>query len=192
MLEDFEGSRTEFMKMLAEHDGPPAYVLRAQRVEEAWLNLVRSCEKEKHGLLEMSRTRLAQLGGLLGNRWEAVSCHVRNEGYDEYLSDLFEQWQPKLRLPLEKTDSLRKHRSALKDLGQSFERFNRRWAQFMEKLALDNVNYERSEYNDYYLVEKSAAMGSDRLAEMGFEKLPMCTHADVLEVVPALIEPELV
>jgi len=192
MLEDFEGSRTEFMKMLAEHDGPPAYVLRAQRVEEAWLNLVRRCEKEKHGMLEMSRTRIAQLGALVGHRWEAVSCHVRNEGYDKYLSELFGQWQPKLRLPLEQTDSLRKHRAALKELAQSFARFNRRWTEFLENVVIDNVNHERSEYNEYYLVEKSAAMGSDRIAEMGFEKLPMCTHADLFEAVPALIEPELV
>ena len=192
MMEDFEGSRTEFMKMLAERDGPPAYILRAQRVEEVWLNLIERCEQEKNDLLQMARTRLAQLGGLVNHQWESVSCHVTNSDYDKYLAKLFADWQPKLRVTIEPTDSLRKHRGALKDLGNSFARFNRRWKKHVDGIVLDQVNFERREYNDYYLVEKAAALGSDKLAEMGFERLPMCTRDDIIEKVPSLIEPVLV
>ena len=192
MLEDYEGSRTEFMKMLAEHDGPPAYVLRAQRVEEAWESLVRRCQKERAELLDMCKTRLAQLGALVDHRWEAVQGLVRNDRYDLYLSQRFDEWQPKLRVPLEATDSLRKIRAAMKELATSFERFNRRWETYLGNLILDHVNHERSEYNNYYLVEKSAALGSDRLAEMGFEPLELCTIDDVIEAVPYLQEPKMI
>lgn len=192
MLEDYEGSRTEFMKMLAEHDGPPAYLLRAQRVEEAWSNLIRTCEKDKHEMLDMCRTRLAQLGALVDHRWERVSCLVKNDRYDAYLRELFDRWQPKLRLPMQPTTSLSKHRTALKDMGNSFARFNRRWNDYVNDVRLDHVNFERSEYNNYYLVEKSAALGSDKLAEMGFERLPTCTRDDVFEAVPKLTEPQIV
>lgn len=192
MLEDFEGSRTEFMKMLAEHDGPPAYVLRAQRVEEVWLQLVQRCEQEKLELLDMPKTRLAQLGALIGHQWSSASCLVREPDFGEYLSELFERWQPKLRLPIEETTSQRKHKSAIVALSTSFERFNRRMRKFVSRQVLDNVNFERSEYNDYYLVEKAAAMGSDKLAAMGFEPLAMCTHDDLLEAVPLLNEPTVI
>ena len=192
MNEDYEGSRTELMKMLAEHDGPPAYVLRAQRVEEAWTNLVRRCKKEKEGLLNMSKTRLGQVGALVDYRWDAIACMVSNKDYDSYLKALHDEWQPKLRVPLEATDSLPQIRSSMKELKTAFARFNRRWKKFTDDVKLDNVNHERSEYNNYYLVEKSAAFGSDKIAEMGFEPLQPCTHEELLAEVPALIEPELI
>jgi hypothetical protein len=188
MNEDYEGSRTELMKMLAEHDGPPAYVLRAQRVEEAWTNLVRRCKKEKEGLLNMSKTRLGQVGALVDYRWDAIACMVSNKDYDSYLKALHDEWQPKLRVPLEATDSLPQIRSSMKELKTAFARFNRRWKKFTDDVKLDNVNHERSEYNNYYLVEKSAAFGSDKIAE----PLQPCTHEELLAEVPALIEPELI
>lgn len=190
MTEDFEGSRAEFMKMLAEHDGPPAYLLRAQRVEEAWANIIRNCEREKDSMLDMCRTRLAQLGAIIDHRWDSVRCLVKNDCYDQYLEDLFQQWQPTLRVPLQPSTSLRQHRTAVSEMAASFARFNRRWTAYVSEVSLDHVNYERSEYNNYYLVEKSAALGSDKLAEMGFERLNMCTHDDLFEAVPLLTEPD--
>ena len=72
MIDDFEGSRTEFMELLAAQDELPAYILRAQRVEEVWESLVRRCEQEKRKLLELPRIRLAQVAALVDRKWELL------------------------------------------------------------------------------------------------------------------------
>ena len=188
MIEEFEGSRAEFLQMLAEQDSPPAYLVRAQRVESVWQNLLSECRAEQYSLLEMPRTRLAQVAHLVDHRWPALASHVGNE-MAGYLAELFEAWQPQLRAPLPPTQSSHKIRRALKDLKLSFTRFNGRWAKFIAEVDLSEVNYQRAQYNDYYLVEKSAALGSDRLAEMGFERLRLFTHDDVLAEIPPLRVP---
>lgn len=185
-MEDYEGSRTEFMKMLAEQDGPPAYVLRAQRVEDVWKQLLKRCRKERDELLDMPRTRLAQVAALIDKKWGLLAAFLRDSSNAEYLQSLHDEWQPTLRLELQATDSNTKIRKALHELDTSFSRFNRRWEKFVDDVSLRNVNYEREEYNNYYLVEKSAAFDSDRLAEMGFERLKLATHDDVYDAVPRL------
>ena len=69
-MDDYEGSRAEFMKMLAEHDGPPAYILRAQRVEQAWESLIRKCQNDQRELLPVA-DRNGNLVGVM-NRQEAL------------------------------------------------------------------------------------------------------------------------
>lgn len=190
MIEDYEGSRTEFMKMLAEHDSPPAYVVRAQRVESVWQNLLADCRKQYQELLEMPRTRLAQIAHLIDHRWETLKAYVSAD-FAEYLKQLHRNWQPSLRGELLPTTSGTKIRNAIKDLKLSFTRFNHRWEKCVIETNLDHVNYERSQYNDYYLVEKSAALGSDKLAEMGFERLRLVTKDDIMAEIPRLRVPDI-
>ncbi len=189
MLEDYEGSRAEFMKMLAEQDGPPAYVLRGQRVEQVWNELLQQCRRDREELLDMPRTRLAQVAALIDQRWSALEAFVANDHAAEYYGGLFAEWQPELRVQLDATTSDRKIRASLRELAKSFERFNTRWEKHVSKVSLSHVNFERDQYNDYYLVEKSAALGSDRIAEMGFERLKPCTHDDIRKEIPALVVP---
>lgn len=191
-MEDYEGSRAELMRMLAEQDGPPAFVLRAQRVEEVWEKLLARCRKERAELLDMPRTRLAQLAALIDQKWELLTAYLREHKSAEQLHALHDEWQPTLRAHLAATESNSKIRKAVKELRTSFARFNRRWETHVADVSLRNVNYERDEYNNYYLVEKSAAFGSDKLAEMGFERLEHATHDDIFVAIPALPELELI
>ena len=191
MIEDFEGSRTEFMKMLAEHDAPPAYVLRAQRVEQVCVSLLKHCHTVRHEMLELVATRLGMLAMQIDQHWDVLLTHVQNPEVVPKLEALHEDLQPKVRVPLEPTTSARRIRSALKDLIGSLERFNRRWQKFVDGVDLSTVNYERQQYNDCYLVEKSAALGSDKLAEMGFERLEDCTTVDILAELPCIEVPVL-
>ena len=189
-MEDYEGSRTEFMKMLAEHDSPPAYIVRAQRVEAVWLALLEACRQDREELLELPRMRLAQIAALVDRRWEALASYLHNNGAD-YLRELHQNWQPTLRSQLAPSTAPGRIRRALSDLRASFARCNRRWEQYVANVNLNEVNYERDQYNDYYLVEKSAALGSDRLAEMGFERLSPLVIDDVLAEIPLLREIEI-
>lgn len=188
-MSEYEGSRTEFLKMLAEQDSPPAYLMRAERVESVWQGVLDECRKQQYELLEMPRTRLAQLADLITLRFATLDCYVGNE-MAAYLAQLHQAWQPQLRVPLPATNQPSKICRAVKDLKASFLRFNRRWEAHVAKVDLSQVNYERDQYNDYYLVEKAAALGSDRLAEMGFERLAVCTHDDILTEFPTLRVPD--
>jgi len=191
MLEDFEGSRTEFMKMLAEQDAPPAYIQRAQRVEQIWNELLNQCRQEFAERLEMPRVRLAQLAALIDHNWSTLAVYLLDDDAPPYLETLHAEWKPKLRLPLEATTSQRRITASLKDLIRSFERLNSRWESFLSTVDLADVNYERQQYNDYYLVEKAAALGSDKLAEMGFQRLAPATEEDLRQQLPALRVPRL-
>ncbi len=188
MTEEYEGSRTEFMKMLAEHDSPPAFVLRAQRVQSVWQNLLSECRKQRAELTDMPRTRLAQLAHLIDHDWPQLTAYMPND-HAEFLKSLHGQWAPTLRGELLPTTSRRKIQKGIDELKSSFERFNRRWTECVSKTSLDRVNYEREQYNDYYLVEKAAALGSDKMAEMGFERLQLRTHDDILQELPLLLVP---
>ena len=189
MIEDYEGSRTEFMKMLAEHDAPPAYIQRAQRVEQVWESLLKSCRIARLEMLELVATRLGMLALLIDQRWDVLATHLTNPDVVPQLIGLYEELQPTIRVALEPTTSQRRIRSALKDLIASLERFNRRWQSYVDAVDLSSVNYERQQYNDYYLVEKSAALGSDKLAEMGFERLEDRSTSDVLSELPRVEVP---
>ena len=85
MLEDFEGSRTEFMKMLAEQDAPPAYIQRAQRVEQIWNELLNQCRQEFAERLEMPRVRLAQLAALIDHNWSTLAVYLLDDDAPPYL-----------------------------------------------------------------------------------------------------------
>ena len=112
MLEDYEGSRAEFMKLLAEREEPPAFVQRAQRVEAAWDWLVRQCSLQRQELLEMPRMRLATVAAVIGQQWTSLSCCVGVRDDIDYLRELHEQWQPQLRVQIPATPNSRSARSS--------------------------------------------------------------------------------
>ena len=188
MLEDYEGSQAELMKMLAEQNATPAYILRAQTVEGMWRDLLSECAVHRHELLEMPRLRIGQLSALINGHWQQLSAFV-DAKFAAKLQALHQSWDPQLRMELSPTTSPRKIRNALGDLVTSFERFNIRWTKHVHELSLTEINYQRQQYNDYYLVEKAAALGSDKLAEHGFSRLNPATADDILAVHPLLVLP---
>lgn len=186
-----EGTRSEFLRLLADQDSPPAFVLRAQRVEAAWISFLRLCERDRRELLSMSRMRLGQLGCVIAHDWDRLRPFLVDDHHVGYLEELHSDWKPELRAPPSPSTSLRKIRSCLRELNSSFDRFNPRWQKYIEELDLTPVNWERHEYNEYYLIEKAAAFGSERVAALGFERLPDLTANDVVEALPHLQIPSL-
>ena len=178
--------------MLAEQDALPAYIMRANRVASAWQGILSNCFSARNEMLELPRLRLGQLAALVDRKFALLSPFVlEHHAASAQLERMHQEWAPKLRMELHPTNSPRKILAALSDLIASFERFNRRWESYVDGLSFETVNYERQQYNDYFLVEKAAALGSDRLAEMGFERLRMCGRDDVLAHFPRLFVPVL-
>ena len=67
------------------------------------------------------------------------------------------------------------------DLKTAVLRFNRRWAQFLERLNLEPANAAIDQYNRYYVLEKECVMGSPRLAARHFPPVPQLTTETLAE-----------
>jgi hypothetical protein len=105
------------------------------------------------------------------------------------LRRLHEELAPRLRDAVEPTTSPRALRRALRELGESIERFNRLWREFLAGVDLGRVNGLREGYNRYYLLEKECALRSPRLARQGYRPLPPLTREDLESLMPPLPAP---
>jgi len=173
-----------FQQVVAGFDAP-AFLRRARRVEEAWNGLLDRCRSKRQHLLEMPRQRLARFIKLveLGSPVSAGICPAKELSY---LQELHREWQPRLRSGVRPAKTAAEIHHALSDLVRSFERFNRRWMEFVNELDLTHVNELRDGYNRFYVLEKECALFSARLAREGFVPLPRLGLNDVLDVFPLL------
>ncbi len=178
-----------FKRFLAQYD-VPAYVRRAQQVEDAYDQLVARCRRQREQWLTLVRTRLGRLHALAGS-WDRLEKCLANEKELHMLQRLHADLAPQLRLPVLRTSSDRVLRRAVMELTESIERFNRRWHEFLQKIDLTQVNELRAGYNRYYLLEKECAMRSARLARQGFVRLSPLSVDELAALLPALAVPRL-
>jgi hypothetical protein len=169
------------------YHGAPAYVRRAREVEEAFRALVERCRRQRDEWLGLVRIRLGTLHGLAGD-WEQLRPLLGEEQLGA-LRKMHAELQPRLRLPVAPTSSQRALRRALRELCESLEGFNRRWARFLGEVDLSWVNELRDGYNRYYVIEKECALRSPQLARQGFRPLPPATAADLEALLPPLPGP---
>jgi hypothetical protein len=168
----------------------PAFVRRAQRVQEALDQLVAICRRQRHQWLSMPRIRLGVLKGLAGE-WERLSSWLADGDQVKVLHDLDNELAPQLRSRIEPTSSGRKLQRGLQALKESLEYFNRRWQAFLPGVDLTQINELRVNYNRYYLLEKECAMRSPRLARQGFRRLEPLTIRELADLLPPLTMPQL-
>lgn len=173
-----------FRQMLGSYDGP-SYLRRARRTEEAYQQLLAHCRKNRDDLLDMVRLRLAQLKALAGE-WEALTGLVADREQLQALDRMHQQLNPTLRMPVAATQAPQVLLRALQELGESIERFNRRWHKFLAEVDVRHVNRLRDGYNNYYVMEKECALSSPRLARIGFHTLPAISAATIEEILPCL------
>ena len=74
-------------------------------------------------------------------------------------------------------------------LGDSLQRFNRRWVEYARALDLRPINALRADYNRYYLLEKECAVRSPMIARQGYQPLEPLTVEAILAVLPPLPVP---
>jgi hypothetical protein len=179
-----------FFNQVTGHYDAPAYVRRARQVEEALIQLVERCRRQRGDWLEVARIQLGMLRQLAGD-WSALRPLVTDDRQVELLRGLYTELDPRPRLPVEPTGSAGKLRRALREIVASVERFNRRWQGFLAGVDLGAVNALRAGYNRYYVLEKECAVRSPRLARQGFTPLEPLTVAELTTLLPPLPVPQL-
>lgn len=176
-----------FQQVMAGFDAP-AFLRRARQVEDAWNDLLETCRHKRAHLLEMPRLRLARFVKLTepGSPDSGEICPPADLSY---LQELHREWKPQLRSVVRPARTRAEILHALAHLARSFERFNRRWREFVRDLDLAHVNELRDGYNRFYVLEKECALFSSRIAREGFVPLPRAELNDVIEAFPLLKVP---
>jgi hypothetical protein len=185
---EYEGSRSEFLKLLAECGEEPAFIVRAQAPLAALDALLSACEAKRQEMLEWPKLHLAALTHQIQKDWSRL-CPLL--AIPENVSIL-----EKLHIDMPsgkpiKTEWFVSDIGALHRFLESAERFNRHWREYVERVDLERVNKPRRDYNQFYVLEKACAFGNDRVTE-GFEPLGMIDSTYLYERFPLLTLPCLV
>jgi hypothetical protein len=165
-----------------------AFARRGRDVQIAFDALVETCRGRREEWLTFVRLSVGNLFALAGTA-TALRAILDDATPLQTLEKLRDDLQPCLRAPPNPTSTHRMLRRALAETRDAIERFNRRWRIFVAKLDLSHVNALRERYNRYYLLEKECALGSSRVASIGFQKLPPLQPEDILALMPTLPVP---
>lgn len=184
---DYEGSRSEFLKILAEMGEEPAFVNRGRAPQFALDALLKSCSVHREERLEWPRRHFATLCLRTAGDWSRLRHHLAKE--DDV--NLFAVLECQL-APIGKVapSMLASERVLLRQFIESAARFNKDWLSFVEGSGLDHVNELREDYNRFYPMEKACAFRRDTVNE-GFKSLPLLNSAFLLERFPLLLAPGL-
>jgi hypothetical protein len=186
-MHDYEGSRLEFLKLLAEFGEQPAFLERAQAPQVALDALLHGCEVKRKELLEWPSYHLAVLALRVGGDWVRLERWLADAESVAQLAALHAT------LPMDKNAQASWFGSDKAALGQfleSAERFNRKWQAYLDGLDLEGVNQLRREYNQFYVVELEYAFGRQGVAD-GFVPLEMIDRDFLGRRFPLLALPRL-
>lgn len=184
---DYEGSRSEFLKLLAQFGEEPAFIARARAPQIALDALMQACQVKRDEMLEWPKFHLSALGKHVGGDWFRLRSLLAAPDSVELLKTLH------TKMPTSKVvkSSWRlSDRVALRRFLDSAECFNRNWRIYLDGLDLESVNKARREYNEFYVLEKACAFGNETVAE-GFKPLEMIESGDLIQRFPLLTLPTL-
>ena len=163
----------------------PSFARRGQDLEQTLHRLAERCRRARVERLDMVHVRLRQWARSVTGpgAWTTVfSASI------ESLWPLSEAEPPHW---AESSVSIRKQLEIARDLIAAVQRFNHRWAQFLDGMKLEATNSVIDQYNRYYVLEKECVMGSARLAARFFTPVPSVTRERLLCDHPLLPVPEL-
>lgn len=176
-----------FQYVISSFDAP-AFVRRGRDVAWAWESLLVKCDQKREELIQFPRLRLAQLFAVTSSCPSLLTDLCTSDDF-QYLEGLNRDWALRLRVPIAPTKSARVVKQALAELVTSFERFNCRWSEYLQKIDLSNVNALRAAYNEKYLLEKECATWSIAATNRGFAALPPVSIQDLQPRFPLLTVP---
>jgi hypothetical protein len=182
-------SRNPLKLVMAQYGGP-AFMQRANQVQEALDQLVHKCRQRREELLKMVKIHLGTLRALAGD-WSALRPLLKDEEQLRLVQNLHAVLEPRLRVAIAPTTSARALRRALRELIESLKRFNQQWQNYLQEVDLSHVNEVRDGYNRYYVLEKECLVRSPRLARLGFHRLEPLTLSELSELLPPLPVPHL-
>lgn len=184
---DYEGSRSEFLKILTEMGEEPAFLERARAPEVALTAMVTRCEKRYEELRLWPRRHYTAVRRRVRDDWSRLSPLTTSDTPDLIFKKLADQ------LPV--VDDVRP--PIFTTLGRllgafivSARRFNTAWDHFIDDAGLENVNRLRTAYNKHYPMEKACAFGSE-IGEGHFRPLPFLDRTFLTTRFPTLALPTL-
>lgn len=193
LYEDFEGSRGEFLKLLAEQGEEPAFVRRSRGLEATLEGLRRECQNQRRVMLHGPRLHLRMISGTLDGQWQRVGEFLKNPAQWQVFEKLMEDWNQDS--PQPKWSGVGQIHQigtrSMREFYQSVERFNAMWTRFLQGFDLDPINRVIDGYNQHYVLEKSCAFGSESLAQKGFEPREPITIETLFNDFPTIELPEL-
>ena len=187
MIDD-EGSRGEFLKILAEMGEEPAFIERARVAEDALTSLLERCAAGRAELLEWPRRHFTRLRRRIDDDWDRITPLVTDDDAGSMFVGLAAELPA---IDQSRPSMFATDHSLLRNFLESAKRFNRAWGQFLDNAGLGDVNRVRDEYNRFYPVEKSCAFGLDSVND-GFTALPVLTRTFLETRFPFLKVPTMV
>ena len=188
---DFAGSRGEILKALVELGEDPAFMQRAQKVNEAWTQLRKQCRSQRELMLRWPWMHLNILASRLKNNWSQLARYLADEGQVVYFEALYKDWKGLLESSTTSTNSWSSTRRILGDFVDSVDRFNGKWSEFLHDVNLEEVNRLRRDYNTHYPVEKTCAFDCQDIDRLGFTPLVPATFEQLNAEFPPLEIPKL-
>lgn len=184
---DYEDSRSEFLKFLAEFGEEPAFIARARAPQIALETLLAACEAKRDELLKWPKHHLSVLANHIGGDWSRLGCLLADPESAKLLDALHANMPTGEAVGSKRLWS---DRAALRRFLESAQRFNRHWRIYLEGLDLECVNKPRRDYNEFYVVEKTSALGNENVAD-GFQPLEMLEREELIQRLPLLTLPNL-
>jgi hypothetical protein len=182
---DYEGSRSEFLKLLAEFGEEPAFIARARAPQIALDALLHAGQAKRDEMLKRPKFHLSTLANQVRKDWSRLGSLLTVPESVAMLEALHASMPANL--PVQ-SSRLVSDKAALGRFLESAERFNRHWRAYVDALDLEPVNKPRRDFNQFYVLEKECAFGSERIAE-GFEPLEMIDSAYLYARFPLLALP---
>lgn len=177
------------MKSLAELGEDPAFVRRAQTVNEAWTRLLEQCRSQRELMLRWPWMHLSILADRLKYDWSPLARYLADEGQVTYFEDLYKDWKLSLESRTIFANSWLSIRRILGDFVDSAGRFNGTWNKYLQDVNLEEINRLRREYNKHYPVEKACAFDCEDIERLGFTPLDPVTIEQLQAAFPPLTIP---
>jgi hypothetical protein len=188
---DLHGSRGELLKSLVELGEDPAFIRRAQSVDEAWNQLLERCRAQREVMLRWPRMHLSILANRLKHDWSPLARYLADEGQVSYFADLYKDWKSLLESKNVAANSWSSIGRILRDFVDSVDRFHAAWNKFLQEVNLDEINRLRRDYNQHYPVEKACAFDSEDIKRLGFTPLDPVTFEQLDAAFPPFVVPKL-
>ena len=137
LMFDYEGSRSEFLKLLAEFGEEPAFIGRALAPQIALDALQHACEAKRSEMLEWPKFHLSVLAHKIGSNWSRLNSLLAVHEDVTVLEALHASMHTNK--PVQ-NDWLASNKTVLLRFLESAERFNRHWLDYLDGVDLEPVN----------------------------------------------------
>jgi len=185
---DYEGSRREFLKLLAEFGEEPVFIARARAVQLSVESLLHNCQTKRKEMLEWPYRRISELEQVVQGNWRRIIPFlVLPEAVPEL--EAFHAEIPSGVLTKPAWSATEK--GCLRQYVNSAKRFNRAWCAYLNSIDFESINRPRREYNQYYPVERACALGTDFVND-DFQPIEMLDIGFLESRFPYIPAPELI